>query len=200
MKLALPEPSRHANLTRRLATATVIALAFYGAAATAIALVGFNDHASTADIIVVPGNTVRADGSVSERLQSRLDVALQLFHEGRAPIIFVSGGMGREGRDEATAMAAYLVAQGVAASAIAQDPLGADTAATAVNAAKYLRANRLQSAIVATQYFHVARTTLALERSGISVTGTRHARYFELRDAYSLAREVVGYAAYYAQP
>lgn len=186
-------------IARKIVTVAWIALAVYGAAAAAIALVGFSDHAGTADIIVVPGNTVRADGSVSERLQSRLDVALQLFHEGRAPTLFVSGGMGREGRDEATAMAAYLVAHGVAASAIVQDPLGVDTAATAVNAAKYLRAHRLQSAIVATQYFHIARTTLALERSGVRVTGTRHAPYFEPRDAYSLAREVLGYAVYYAK-
>jgi vancomycin permeability regulator SanA len=187
------------TFARRLATTVVIALAVYGAAAAAIARVGFTDHADAADIIVVPGNTVRADGSVSERLQSRLDVALQLFHEGHAPVIFVSGGMGQEGHDEAAAMAAYLVAHGVAASAIVQDPLGVDTAATAINAAKYLRANQLQSAIVATQYFHIARTRLALERNGVRVTGTRHARYFELRDAYSLVREVLGYAAYYAK-
>lgn len=86
-----------------------------------------------------------------------------------------------------------------AAGAIIQDPLGVDTGETAVNAAHYLRTHQLHSAIVATQYFHVARTTLALERSSVRVAGTRHARYFELRDAYSLFREVLGYAAYWAR-
>lgn len=186
------------HIPKRLAAVGLVMLGAYLTAAAAIALVGFRDHAATADIIVVPGNRVRPDGSLSARLQSRLDVAIELFNEHKAPTIFVSGGTGREGRDEAAAMAAYLMAHGVAAAAVVQDPLGVDTAATAANAARYLRAHRLQSAIVATQYFHVARTTLALERSGIRVTGTRHARYFELRDAYSLAREVVGYAAYYA--
>lgn len=43
------------RITKRLAAAACIALAAYGAAAAAIALVGFSDHASAADIIVVPG-------------------------------------------------------------------------------------------------------------------------------------------------
>jgi len=130
------KPAAKHPIIKRLATGTLMVLAVYGVAAIALALVGFRDHASRADIIVVPGNTVRPDGSVSGRLQSRLDAALGLFHEGLAPAIFVSGGIGREGHDEAAAMTAYLVAHGVAASAIVQDPLGVDTAATAVNAAK----------------------------------------------------------------
>ena len=183
---------------RKAWIAVGIALAVYLAAAAAVALVGFHDRVNEADIIVVPGNTVRADGTLSERLKSRLDVSIKLFNEKKAPVIFVSGGVGREGQDEAAAMARYLVANGVPAASVVQDPLGVDTAATAANAAKYLRANKLRSAIVATQYFHVARTTLALERFGVNVTGTSHARYFELRDAYALGREVVGYAVYCA--
>lgn len=184
-----------ASLKRTFAAA-VVALVCYLSAAGALALTGFHDHAIAADLIVVPGNTVRADGTLSERLKSRLDVAVGLFRAGLSPAIFVSGGVGHEGRDETAAMAAYLGANGVPVAAVVRDPLGADTAATARNAAKYLRAHRLTSAIVATQYFHVARTTLALERNGVVVKGTAHAHYHEGRDVYSLAREVVAYVAY----
>lgn len=170
------------------------------AAAAAISIAGLQDHGDKADIIVVPGNTVHADGSLSERLKSRLDAAITIYREHRAPIIFVSGGTGSEGHDEAGAMAAYLVMHKIPASAIVQDPLGIDTAATASNAANYLKANKLRSAFVATQYFHVPRTVLALERQGVNVTGTRHARYVESRDIYSLAREVIGYATYFGLP
>jgi vancomycin permeability regulator SanA len=183
---------------KAIGIATAVMLACYLAAAAALALVGFHDHAAPADIIVVPGSTVLPDGTPGERLASRLEAAIKLFNERQAPAIFVSGGVGREDRDEAAAMARYLVVRGVPASAIVQDPLGFDTAATAANAAAYLRANKLRSALVATQYFHVARTTLALERQGVSVTGTRHARYLEWRDLYSLAREGIGYAVYLA--
>ncbi len=176
------------------------ALVLFVVAACAIATVGLHDQVgANADIIVVPGNTVYADGTLSERLKSRLDIAIELFNERRAGRIFVSGGTGREGHDEAAAMAAYLLNHGVAASAIVQDPLGVDTAATAANAARYLQSHHMGSAIVATQYFHVPRTVLALQHNGVQVTGSRHARYFEMRDVYSLAREVVGYAAYYAK-
>ncbi len=175
-------------------------LLLYLIAASAIAVMGLQDYVSaSADMIVVPGNTVHANGSLSRRLKSRLDVAVELFHEGRAPLIYVSGGRGREGRDEAAAMASYLRTQGVAESAIVQDPLGITTGATGANAAQYLRSQNLGSAIVATQYFHVPRTVLALERNGVRVTGTRHARYYEMRDIYSLCREVVAYAAYFAK-
>lgn len=179
-------------------TVAALVAASYLAAAAALALVGLHDHAAPADLIVVPGNTVLPDGTPSARLAARLDAALTLFNERQAPAIFVSGGVGEEGHDEAAAMARYLVAHGVPASAIVQDPLGFDTAATAANAATYLRANKLRSALVATQFFHVARTTLALERQGVRVMGSRHADHVEGRDAYSLAREVIGYALYLA--
>jgi vancomycin permeability regulator SanA len=179
----------------RIAFLALLIVCFLPAAA--IALVGLHDHGDAADIIVVPGNTVYPDGSLSERLKARLDAAITLYQEHRAPRIFVSGGTGVEGRDEAAAMAAYLIANNIPATAIVQDPLGIDTAATASNAAQYLKANKLRTAFVATQYFHIARTELALERQGVEVAGTRHARYVEFRDIYSLAREVIGYIVYF---
>lgn len=182
---------------RKFGVIVCLVFSLYSVAAIAIALYGLNDHAVYADMIVVPGNTVAPGGVPSPRLQSRLDVALQLFKERRAPLIFVSGGVGGEGYDEAAVMAGYLISKGVPTTAIIRDPSGANTAATAVNAGRYLRAHTLRSAIVATQYFHVARTELALGRNGVDVVGTVHARYFEVRDVYSLLREVLGFAVYY---
>jgi len=52
---------------RRLWIAACLTLAIYLVAAGAVALAGLHDHVTTADIIVVPGNTVQADGSPSER-------------------------------------------------------------------------------------------------------------------------------------
>jgi vancomycin permeability regulator SanA len=173
------------------------AFTIYLVAALSIAMVGLRELAGSADLIVVPGNTIRPDGTPSDRLKARLDVAAALFKQHKAPRIFVSGGVGKEGFDEASSMAAYLVSIGIPSTAIVQDPAGVDTAATARNAAHYLQKNKQSKAIVATQFFHVARTALALRRAGIDVTGNSSAKYYELRDAYSLAREVPGYAAYW---
>ena len=111
----------------------------------------------------------------------------------------MSGGVGKEGFDEAVSMSNYLQKNGVPQKSIIMDSFGTDTAATAKNAAVYLRINSLKSALVATQYFHVPRTKLALERNGVKVVGASHARYFEMRDIYSTLRETAAYAAYYAK-
>lgn len=162
-----------------------------------LVVAGCSDRQAAADMIVVPGNTVAPDATPSPRLKARLDVALSLYRDHRAPLIFVSGGLGKEGFDEAVVMANYLAKNGVPAACVVVDSLGLDTRATARNAAAYMRANGLGTAIVATQYFHVPRTRLALERAGVRVVGHSHARYAELRDLYSIPREVVGYAAYF---
>lgn len=168
-------------------------------AAGAIVAAGLNDHVANADLIVVPGNTIAPDGTPSPRLKARLDAAIQIFRDGRAPLIFVSGGIGKEGFDEAVSMSTYLVKNGVPAKSIFIDSSGVDTAATAKNVASYIRESSLRTAIVATQYFHVPRTKLALERQGVRVVGTAHARYFEMRDVYSTLRETVAYIVYYAK-
>ncbi|KQZ42453.1 YdcF family protein [Duganella sp. Root1480D1] len=162
-----------------------------------LVVAGCSDRHADADLIVVPGNTVAPDGRPSPRLQARLDMALALYRDQRAPLIFVSGGLGREGFDEAVVMAGYLAGNGVPAAAIVVDSQGLDTMATARNAAAFMRARGLRTALVATQYFHVPRTGLALERAGVRVAGHSHARYVELRDLYSIPREVLGCIAYF---
>ena len=169
-------------------------------ATTALVLAGLNDKLAPADVIVVPGNTIMPDGTPSPRLQARLDVALKQFQQHRAPRILVSGATGKEGFDEAASMARYLVKHGVPASAIIEDSQGWTTDATARNAALLMRQHGWQTAMVATQYFHVPRFRLALERAGITVSGQVHAPYVELRDLYSVPRETVGYAVYFARP
>jgi vancomycin permeability regulator SanA len=184
---------------RKFRTPVLVLAVFLALAAAAIVADGLNDHMANADIIVVPGNEIAPDGSPSPRLKARLDVALQLYMERRAPVVFVSGGIGKEGHDEAASMAGYLIKNGVPASAVVRDPLGVNTAATGANASRFLHAHGQTSALVATQYFHVARTTLALERNGVRVAGTAHARYVEIRDVFSIARETLAYAAYYVK-
>ncbi|CAM2894755.1 YdcF family protein [Janthinobacterium lividum] len=168
-------------------------------ATAALVLAGLNDKLVPADVIVVPGNTILPDGTPSPRLQARLDVALKQFQEHRAPRILVSGATGKEGFDEAASMARYLQSRGVPASAILEDNQGWTTDATARNAAVLMRAHGWKTAMVATQYFHVPRFRLALERAGITVSGNVHAPYFELRDLYSVPRETVGYLVYYVK-
>src|SRR5215207_9035909 len=178
-----------------LLVALPITLAFT-LAATLIVADGLTDEIHAADVAIVPGNTVEKDGRPSARLSARLDQTVALYREGLFPEVIVSGGVGSEGFDEAEVMKRYLVEKGVPEGTIHVDEGGATTHLTARNASRMMRENGWRSAMVVTQYFHVPRMRLALERSGVTPVFSAHARYFELRDVYSIAREVVGYGAY----
>lgn len=165
-------------------------------AATLIVADGLTDDLHAADVAIVPGNTVEKDGRPSARLGARLDQTLALYRQGLFREVIVSGGVGSEGFDEAEVMKRYLVERGVPEGSIHVDSGGATTHLTARNASRMMRENGWQSALVVSQYFHVPRMRLAMQRSGVTPVFSAHAPYFERRDVYSIAREVVGYGAY----
>lgn len=159
-----------------------------------ICIDGLTDEERPADVAVVLGTTVNEDGSLSERLEARLDRAVQLFEDSLVTRLFVSGGLGKEGHYEGDKMAEYLVQQGTPTEAIVIDNGGNTTGLTAQNLASTLP--DVSSAIVVTQYFHISRSKLALSHLGIADVSGAHAHYFEIRDAYSLFREFFGYYKY----
>jgi vancomycin permeability regulator SanA len=162
-----------------------------------LSMSGLRDALNSADVVIVMGNTISKDGTPSARLAARLDRAAELFHDGLSKNIIVSGGVGREGFDEAIVMKKYLVSKGVLEDQIHVDSKGVNTAATAKNVAIIMRDKQWSSALVVSQYFHIPRCRLAIARAGVNQIYSTHAHYFELRDIYSIAREVIGYAAYF---
>ena len=164
--------------------------------AAAISLLGLRDQLATADLAVVPGNTVQTDGTPSKRLQARLDTAIKLFKAGQCKAILVSGATGEEGLDEATVMKAYLLKQGVPETAVYTDSHGINTFETARYTAQLLKQKGWNSTILVSQFFHMARFQLAMKKFGVPTAGHVHADYFELRDIYSLTREVFAYFEY----
>lgn len=169
-------------------------------AAIVLSALGFSDHVEAADAVVVPGNTVHPDGTLSGRLQGRLDAALVVFRSGNCKVIVVSGARGVEGVDESEAMKAYLVRRGVPPDRIIQDDQGFTTAATARNAALALHQRGYRTVIAVSQFFHVPRLRWLLSSQGLQVVGSGHARYFEFRDLYSLFREVAAMGVLFLGP
>ena len=157
---------------------------------------GLIDEIHSADVAVVLGNTVNPDGNPSPRLQARLDKTVELYQKGLFPNIIVSGGFGSEGFDEATVMRQYLISHGIPENCIRVDSVGNTTALTAKNAAQIMKQNNWQSAMIISQYFHISRTRLAFVHYGVNPIYSAHADYFEMRDFYSLFREVIGYFSY----
>lgn len=156
---------------------------------------GRQDTARAADSILVLGNTVNPDGTLSDRLRARLDKALELYRRGLAPKIVVSGGLGGEGHYEGFAMGQYLKTQGVRPADVIIDDRGRTTRASAENFAAMAPRYHFRSVIAVSQYYHLPRTVLLLRQAGSFQVYQAPAHYHELRDVYSLLRE---FPAYYA--
>lgn len=159
--------------------------------------VGLTEDIEEADVAIVLGNKVEENGIPSPRLQSRLDRAIQLYHQGIAEQIIVSGGRGIEGYEEAEVMRDVLVEAGIPATNIILDKQGYDTFQTAQNSKLIMEAKGFRTAIIITQYYHIARTKLAFKQFGIKPVYSAHAEVRpELRDPYALIREFVAYYYY----
>src|SRR5215475_8731057 len=163
----------------------------------AILLDGLMDNVRESDVGIVLGSQVMPDGTPSARLRARLDKADELFQQGLLKYVIVRGGQGKEGHSEARVMADYLAGQKVPREAIILDEYGNNTQATAQNSAAIMKERGLTSAVVVTQYFHITRTRYALRRAGVAMVCTAHARYFEMRDLYSIAREAIALPVYW---
>lgn len=157
---------------------------------------GLRDEIGKSDIGLVLGNTVHPNGTPSDRLAARLDCAFDLYERGVFPLIMVSGALGKEGHDEALIMRDYLVSRGIPSAQIVVDSAGYTTLDSARNACAWLRERQADRILVISQYFHVPRAKLALKNSGVLRVYSAHATHFELRDLYSIPRELVAIAWY----
>jgi vancomycin permeability regulator SanA len=194
--LAFLDNKMNRKLFKKIFFIAVVSSLFFIVPALLIVADGLTDELHQADVAVVLGNTVNPDGQPSPRLQARLDKTVELYQKGFFTNIIVSGGFGVEGFDEAVVMSQYLVSQNIPAERIFVDGEGRTTNLTAKNTAQIMRQNNWQSALVISQYFHISRCKLALANYGISPVYSASANYFELRDLYSLVREVMGYFSY----
>lgn len=159
-----------------------------------IVIDGLNDDEVDAKLVVVFGNKVHKDGTLSLRLKARLDKAIDLYNSFDIKTIFVSGGLGKEGYYEGDKMAEYLIFNGIPQSQITIDNKGLNTMLTVQNVIKQYP--KLESVVVVTQFYHVTRAKLAFKKLGIERVCGTHCDFFETRDFYSLFREFFGYYKY----
>jgi uncharacterized SAM-binding protein YcdF (DUF218 family) len=125
------------------------------------------DEARPADAIVVLG-AAQYDGRPSPVLAARLDHALELWQQGYAPTIVVTGGK-REGDrfTEATASADYLIARGVPDKAILREVQGTSTWESLAATARILRNRGLESVLVVSDPYHSLRARETARELGL---------------------------------
>ncbi|MCW3083348.1 MAG: hypothetical protein JWP12_714 [Bacteroidetes bacterium] len=160
---------------------------------TCITIDGLSDNGATADVAVILGNKVNPDGTISERLQKRLECGLELYKAKRVKKIIVSGGLGKEGFYEGDKMKEFLIKNSVLDSVITVDNNGNNTLLTVENTLKLKDQLHFNSIIVVSQFYHVTRTKMLFKKQGFKNVSSVSPHYFELRDVYSMLREFVAY-------
>ncbi|MCB9798990.1 YdcF family protein [Candidatus Nomurabacteria bacterium] len=155
-------------------------------------IVGFSytQTVRDADMVVILGNTVNVDGTLSDRLKSRLNRAKEVYDAKRAQYVIVSGALGKEGHLEGDAMKSYLVQLGLPEDHVIVDNHGVNTNASAHNTKTIATEHGWTSAIVVSNYYHLLRSKIAFQNAGISEVYVTHPKFAELRDVYSLVREI----------
>lgn len=126
-----------------------------------------NDGARPSDAIVVLG-AAQYDGRPSPVLAARLDHALELYEDGIAPTIVVTGGS-REGDryTEAAAAAQYLYDHGVPDEAILRETTGRSSWESLAASARFLTERSMTRVVLVSDPYHAARIDAIASEVGL---------------------------------
>lgn len=202
---ASPKRRRGMSLGSALRRVTVVAgLAAIGLAVFTvwrIASQGERDERRPADAIVVLG-AAQFNGTPSPVFEARLDHAIELYRQGLAPYLVVTGGkISGDVTTEAAAARTYATERGVPADAVLSEDEGRTTEESIAGVATLFEARDLHTAVFVSDRTHMLRVLRMAEDRGIeswgSPTTTSPVDQDEGRRARALMHELAGLAAYY---
>jgi SanA protein len=125
-------------------------------------------EAPKAQAALVLGAQVYRDGRPSIMLADRVTAAEELYRAGRVDKLLLSGDHGRVEYDEVATMKRLLLGRGIPAEDIFTDHAGFDTWDSAQRARRVFD---VDSVVVVTQRFHMARALYDARHAGLDATG-----------------------------
>ena len=142
------------------------------------------------DCIIVLGAGIRRNGP-SPMLEDRLLTAIELYNQGVAPKILVSGDHEHDDYDEVNVMKNYLKEKGIPSEDIFMDHAGLSTYDSIYRAKKIFKANKV---IIVTQKYHLYRSlyiskTINLKSYGVSANKQTYAFQIK-RDIREIAARI----------
>jgi uncharacterized SAM-binding protein YcdF (DUF218 family) len=180
----------------RLAMAAGVAVVGFPVWVTSAVLLERDGHRADPDgnwdAIVVAGCRVMFDGRPSLALVRRTEKAVQLWRAGRAPVIVLTGGVGRWPPSEAEAAARVARSLGVPDASLVLEERSTNTEQNARYARKLVSGERI---IVVSDTYHVRRCEWFFRRHFQHVTGVGVVSPFAER-ASGAFRESIAYAYY----
>ncbi len=126
------------------------------------------DQAPSAQVAIVLGASVGADGRPSPMLADRLQTGIELYESGKVRKLLLSGDHGTVPYDEVNAMRTYVMEHGVPPEDVFMDHAGFSTFETMYRARDVFV---VEDALVVTQQFHLDRAVYTARALGLQVTG-----------------------------
>lgn len=159
---------------------------------------GTTDYRRDADVVVVFGAQVHDDGKPSTSLKDRMDTAIELYKDGLVHRVFVSGGVGDSGYNEALVMRDMAVKGGVPVGKVVVDSNGVSTTATVADTVPFFGGRGWQRIMAVSQFYHLPRIRLAYQRAGWDVLTVPAETSTPIKETpYLVLREVPAFWVYY---
>jgi uncharacterized SAM-binding protein YcdF (DUF218 family) len=125
------------------------------------------DDRRTSQAIIVLG-AAQFDGRPSEVFRARLDHAADLFHDGVAPLIVVTGGKQQGDRfTEAQAGASYLHGKGIDDNDIRRENTSNNSWESLAASSRFLEQEGIKKVVLVSDPFHSLRIRLIAEELGL---------------------------------
>lgn len=159
---------------------------------------GWTDYRRPAEVAVVFGARVYADGQLSDAVADRVRTASQLYRQGFVKRLVFSGGPGDGPIHETEAMRTMAMGLGVPTAAITLDRNGLNTEATVRNTTPLASHERV---LAVSEFYHLPRIKLAYQRAGCEVfTVPAHpANWLRAWPLNNVLREIPAFWVYYGR-
>jgi uncharacterized SAM-binding protein YcdF (DUF218 family) len=130
---------------------------------------GQRERATRADVVVVLGARVLPGGAPSPALRARIQKAVDLYHQGVAPRLLFSGGVGVNPPSEARVMRDIAVRLGVPAEACLLEEQSHSTEQNARFSTQLLRSLGARRVVVVSDPYHLLRARQYFRLHGLEV-------------------------------
>ncbi len=128
------------------------------------------DNAKKSDAIVVLGARVKVDETYSPCLYYRVDHAIELYREGEAKKVIMSGDGGPKMPNQAKGMEEIALKLGLNKEAILLEGKSKTTYENLVFTKELMQKNNLKSVIIVSDPYHLPRASLVAKKLGMNAT------------------------------
>jgi vancomycin permeability regulator SanA len=161
------------------------------------------DGVRQADVILVLGSAVWPNEQPSPSLRARMDRAIELYRDGYAPYLILSGGLGRYPPEEAEVMRRLATEAGIPQEVLLLDEDAHSTWDSIIKAREILDEEGWETVLIVSDPFHIHRALQMAQDAGFVAHGSpaldSPTYTVPARRAFYTSREVLALWWYLAQ-